>query len=211
MSDKNIWNKLKSGDKTAFEYIYNTYFEILFQYGRKFTNDESTVEDCIQNLFIELWNKRESISQTNAIKPYLFTALKRKIIRAITKIRKSTDNEIKDHYFDVEISIDEIIISNEIDQINKDRLTEAFEQLSDRQKEILYLRYHANLEYDEIVEIMDMNYQSARNLVSRAISKLSKIWMLAFIIWTLNLYHHKLFSFSMIQSEYKLLFKVFPL
>lgn len=174
MSDKKLWNKLRNGDQTALEEIYRTFFSELYSYGKKLSKDENTVEDCIQELFVELWNRREKLSETDAIKPYLFVSLKRKIFHTVKKIRKSTDTELEEKYFEVELSIDEILIAKETTTEQKSNLKSAFEELSDRQKEILYLKYYSEMDYAEISKIMDLNYQSARNLVSRAINKLAK-------------------------------------
>ena len=80
------------------------------------------------------------------------------------------------------MSIDQILINSETDAEQKNKLKLAFQQLSDRQKEILYLKYYSEMDYDEITKIMDLNYQSARNLVSRAIAKLSKHISLSILI-----------------------------
>ncbi len=182
MSDKILWNNLKNGDSKALEQIYRTYFSELYSYGKRFSKDENNVEDCIQELFVELWNRREKLSETNAIKPYLLISLKRKIFHSVKKIRKSTDTELEESYFEAELSIDQILINSETDTEQKNKLKHAFSQLSDRQKEILYLKYYSEMDYDEISQIMDLNYQSARNLVSRAITKLSKHISLTLLI-----------------------------
>ncbi len=184
MSDKKLWNNLKNGESKALEQIYRTYFTELYNYGKKFTKDENNVEDCIQELFVELWNRREKLSETDAIKPYLFVSLKRKIFHSVKKIRKSTDTELEESFFEAELSIDQILINSETDGEQKSKLKHAFSQLSDRQKEILYLKYYSEMDYDEISKIMDLNYQSARNLVSRALSKLSKhiILIIVFVL-----------------------------
>ena len=192
MSDKIIWNKLRNGDQKALEEIYRTYFSVLFDYGKKLSRDENTVEDCIQELFVELWNKRDRLSETNAIKPYLFVSLKRKIFHTIKKLRKTTDTELEERYFDAELAIDEILIEKETTSEQKNNLKSAFSELSDRQKEILYLKYYSEMDYEEITRIMEMNYQSARNLVSRAIQKLAKHMTILFII---------LFGKQMVQPE----------
>ena len=182
MSDKKIWNNLRNGDQKALEEIYRTYFSELYSYGKKLSKDENTVEDCIQELFIELWNRKDKLSETDAIKPYLYVSLKRKIFHTIKKLRKSTDTELEEKYFDTELSIDEILIAKETTEEQKNNLKSAFNELSDRQKEILYLKYYSEMDYDEISNIMEMNYQSARNLVSRAIQKLSKHMLVVLVL-----------------------------
>jgi RNA polymerase sigma-70 factor (ECF subfamily) len=68
------------------------------------------------------------------------------------------------------------LISEQEDEEKKIRLLKAIEQLSGRQKEIVYLKYYQNLSYDEICDIMNINYQVARNLLYQAIKSLKK-WL----------------------------------
>jgi DNA-directed RNA polymerase specialized sigma24 family protein len=54
--------------------------------------------------------------------------------------------------------------------------------LSSRQQEILYLKFHSEMDYDQIIEIMGLNYQSARNLVTRALEALRKSMISIFVL-----------------------------
>ena len=188
MEDKILWNKLRSGESQALEMIYRTYFKDLYRYGKKFTKDLNAIEDCIQEIFIDIWNSRAKISETNAIKPYLFVSLKRRLFKSLKKNRQTSEQEIGEMNFDAELAIDQILINNEIKDEQSQALQSAFKQLSDRQKEILYLKYYAEMSYEDISEAMDLNYQSARNLVSRALTKLSKyiIILLTILFYILN-------------------------
>jgi RNA polymerase sigma factor (sigma-70 family) len=181
MSEKKLWNDLREGDKKALETIYRSYFSDLYIYGKRLTQDENTVQDCIQELYIELWNRRDKLSETDAIRPYLYISLKRKIFHTIKKLKKTTETPLEESHFDIELAIDQVLINQESNSEKSKNLKNAFEQLSSRQKEILYLKYYSGMDYDEISEVMDLNYQSARNLVSRAITKLSKFILLYFI------------------------------
>ncbi len=174
-ADELLWKQLKEGDKKALEKIYRLNFSDLYKYGCKFSADKSLVEDAIQELFITIFEKRENLSQIDSIKPYLLISLKRNLINKIKKEKKISDIELEEKYFDVELSLDEKLISNELNEEKALKLKQAITKLSSRQKEALYLKYYSGLDYDEICEIMDLNYQSARNLVSRALLKLTKI------------------------------------
>lgn len=184
MSDKILWRQLKEGNHSALESIYRTHFNHLINYGKKFSNDSATVEDAIQELFIELWNKRQTLGETDAIKPYLLVSLRRKIIKSVKQIQKTTnDNEPTDYHFDAVLAIDETIINKEIRSEKKKQVAEAMLRLSNRQREVLYLKYEVNMEYEEISEAMNINYQSARNLVSKAIATIAKHLITLLIIF----------------------------
>jgi RNA polymerase sigma-70 factor (ECF subfamily) len=57
----------------------------------------------------------------------------------------------------------------------KERVLEALGRLSNRQREIIYLKYYQNLSYEEVSEIMNINYQVARNLLYQAIKSLKSL------------------------------------
>jgi RNA polymerase sigma-70 factor (ECF subfamily) len=74
-----------------------------------------------------------------------------------------------------EISREMLLINNQADKELSQKVFAAIEELSSRQKEIIYLKFHQNLGYEEVSEIMNINYQAARNLVYQAIKVLKKI------------------------------------
>ena len=59
LDDVRLWELFREGKEIAFTHIYGTHFKGLFQYGCQFTKNESLVEDALQDMFIELREKRE--------------------------------------------------------------------------------------------------------------------------------------------------------
>ena len=190
-SDIELWNQLRDGNKSALEKIYRLHSPVLLKYGSRFAPDNQTVEDCIQDLFIEIWRNRQGIGQTDSIKRYLLTSLRRKILRNLEKQKRlvySEDTELPS--FDLEIAIDEKMVQKEIRQEYSAQLKAAFGRLSKRQKEAIYLKYYAGLEYEDICEVMDINYQSIRNLVSNALKKMKRNVSTSLIIFILDNFLH---------------------
>jgi len=176
MSDLLLWTQLKEGNKSALEQIYSTYISSLLKYGRKFSRNDQVVEDCIQDLFIELWKNREGLGMTDSIQRYLLVALRRKVIRQLSKSKKwVSDTEPTELDFEVEIAVDQKLIALELSAERAEQVKAAMENLSKRQKEVIYLKYVSGLDYEDIGEIMGLNYQSVRNLVSNALKKLKGI------------------------------------
>jgi RNA polymerase sigma factor (sigma-70 family) len=174
-SDTLLWNSFRSGDEKSFEIIYRTYVKTLFHYGSKFTYDKELIIDCIQEVFVNLYTHRQNLGETNNIKLYLFISLKRKIIRSLHKnILIQSFEEIELPFLSV-FSTEEETSSRESDNEMLNKLSQALESLSPRQKEVLYLRFVSGLEYEQICQVLDLNYQSVRNLVHRALEKLRKI------------------------------------
>ena len=175
MSDLLLWKRLKSGDKKALETIYLQEIQFLLSYGKKISANAPLVEDCVQDLFVELWRNREGISDTDSIRRYLIVSLRRKIIRKINKSQKVQSEKVPEEVdFDAELSIDTKLMAEELSAEQAAQLKLAFAQLSSRQQEAIYLKFYSGMDYKDIAEVMDINYQSVRNLIFNALGKLRK-------------------------------------
>ncbi len=173
--DQQLWGKLKSGDRKAFDQIYRTYSTALYRYGYKFSKDTTLLEDCIHDLFIYLWKHREGLSDTTAITPYLFTSFRDRIIKSLKKRQKTKlgeKEEMKNH-FDLELSKAQSIVQEESIIENKQMLNETFTQLSPREKEAVYLKYNNQFTSAEICKIMNISNQSFSNVLAAAIEKMN--------------------------------------
>jgi len=173
MNELDLWSELKKGDNRAFKEIYDLYAASLINYGRKFTSELNVIEDCMHDLFVNIWKNRNNLSQTDSIIKYLCVSLRREIIRKIQNTKTSASEvELENIPFNATISWEETLIEEEENQAQKQKLAKAFEVLSSRQKEAVYLRYFEEMEYDDICTVMDINYQSVRNLISKAIQQM---------------------------------------
>ncbi|NNF36852.1 MAG: RNA polymerase sigma factor [Saprospiraceae bacterium] len=172
MNDRLLWEAMKSGQKTALESIYSREVDYLYNYALRLTYNQDLIKDSIQDLFIEIWNKRTTIGTTDAIRPYLITSLRRKIISTLKKESKTSQDVIEDIDFRSDEAIESNIIKEETAQERSEALNSAMSQLSSRQREAIYHKYYNNHSYEEICKIMDINYQSVRNLISQGIKKM---------------------------------------
>ena len=167
--DLHLWDSFKSGNHQSFEKIYRNEFNFLVNYGKTITFDEQSISDCIQELFIELWNRREHIGHTDNIRSYLLVSFRRKLIKNL----KDTYTDFSDELIkDKELSDEERIIHSEEQSQLHAQLNQSINELTKKQKEIIHLKFFQNLDYEEIAKIMEINYQSCRNLLSGALKKL---------------------------------------
>jgi RNA polymerase sigma-70 factor (ECF subfamily) len=188
MEDAQLWQQLRSGQKSALEHIYRREVDALYRYGRRLTDNVPLVEDAIQELFIELWKRRESLGATDAIRPYLLVALRRKLVRLSQKRDQQTLSWEEEQPPEAETEAAESqLIAEEQTAEAQQRLQQALQQLSARQREILYLKYFQGLDYKAIAEVIGINYQSVRNTASAGLKALRKV-MQSVIGWLLIFY-----------------------
>lgn len=175
--NQQLWGQFKSGDRKAFDEIYQLHIDTLYRYGYKFSKDTNLIEDCIHDLFIYLWKNRDTIAHTDTIKPYLLTSFRNRIIKEIKKSQKTklSDKDEMESHFDAELSREQAIVQEESIIENKEMLEALFKELSARQKEAVYLKFYQQLSSDAICTIMGINNQSYRNVLSTAIKKMRGI------------------------------------
>jgi len=189
LNDHEIWQNLINGDQQAFEHIYRHHIDRLLKYGLRFCSDANLVEDSLHDLFADLWKNRRTLGLTDSIIRYLMKSLRRRIIRNLSKEKLLTQNPVPESIrFEAELAIDQQIIVKEKDRDLKKKMAIAFIKLSDRQREALYLKFYQNMDYEDICEIMEINYQSARNLVFRAIQTLRDLIISIVICGILSLF-----------------------
>jgi RNA polymerase sigma factor (sigma-70 family) len=169
-NDALLWKEFLHGDIIAYEQIYRTYLPTLYNYGCKICPEESLVLDSIQELFITLLETRTKLSETNSIKFYLLKSLKTTLIRTLEKQKKRKDKENKAG-FEVSFYFDENF-DNNIDEGQIEKLKQALESLSPRQKEAITLRFYDNLSFEEIGEIMNIEVSSVYKILYKAIDNL---------------------------------------
>ena len=172
--DVKYWESLIQGDEQAFAKLYEQYFQVLYNYGRKICTDEGTVEDAIHDLFVDLWRYKSNLSPTTSVRFYLYRALRRRLAENNTKIFFSENDKLvlADAYQHVTPSKEFEIIETEIRDKRVLQLKKLLNDLSPRQYEALVLYFYDEFTYDEIAAIMNLNSQSVRNLVQRGLTQL---------------------------------------
>lgn len=151
----------------AFEEIYNRYYERLYQYGRHIAPDENIVRDSIQTLFVDLWQRREHLSITLNVQGYLLKALRRIIIKQLQRQRTVTLP-----FSPLSISTEERIIQEETDALSKKQVQLALAQLTQHQREVVHLRFFANLSNQQIASTLNISVNTVYNIISLSLAKL---------------------------------------
>lgn len=169
-----LWISFMDGDSNAFSEIYKLSYKDLYSYGLSFKILEEQVRDIIQDLFIKLYTNPDFVKDTNTIKPFLLKAMRNACLN-ISKAGQKLLNMDSVESFEIKYSIKENLIENKEEEDHiKSVIDRILSQITPRQREIIYLRFLHQMEYEEVARIMNLSEQSARNLTHRAIEKIRK-------------------------------------
>lgn len=175
IDDQALWAAMRAGNESAFESLYNHYFQVLFSYGKKLAA-EDVVSDAIQDLFINIWRNRHTLSQAESVKFYLLRSVRREIVKNLKNEPHGQDwEDLDEHLLPVDLSPESVYAGHEESFEQSEQLRRWLDQLPPRQNEALLLRYYHNLEYDQVAAVLKIKEQTARNLVQKALAILKRI------------------------------------
>jgi RNA polymerase sigma factor (sigma-70 family) len=177
--ERDIWLDYQAGDKDAFNRLYDLFAEPLMNYGYKFTNDALLIEDCVQELFIDLWEHRNKIAVPDSVKAYLLKSLRNKFFQKFQKQQKQNSllAYIAEHKepFAFSFSIETELIKIETDQKTVDSIEELLARLSDLQREVIYHKFYNDLSQAEISEVMNLPRKTIYNAMAKGLLKLREL------------------------------------
>jgi RNA polymerase sigma factor (sigma-70 family) len=152
------------------------HINILLNYGSKLTSDKELLKDCIHDVFVKLFTKKDELDMINNLKSYLFISLKNRIYDEFRRRVYISDTEIEDATPALEADDTErSFLMREKEELDNLMVERLLVQLSPRQREVLTLYYWDEKNYEDICKIMNMNYQSVRNLMHRSLTKLRSL------------------------------------
>ena len=174
------WNSFLSGNNDGLSKIYEILIHDLYSFGTTLTSDGELVKDCIQDIFVRLYQNRKRLSSIDNIKIYLLVALKNALFNEFKKqkvFRKNMEaygveelNETLDE------SEEERIIAQESDEAAKKMIAKYTSVLTKRQLEIIHYRFVDELSIEEIANMLNVNYQSISNTIQRSLKKIRNIY-----------------------------------
>jgi len=175
--------RIQKNDEQALALLMRKNYSDLYNYAARFTPDDALIKDCIQEVFISLWQRRQTVGVILSPKFYFLRAIKNKVLKSLDSARRKIGNQtLPDEYdFSHEFSIEKVIIAKQVSEENASRLKSILALLSKREKEVIYLKYYQYLDNGQIADLMNISRQSVYNLLHDAIRKLKGLWHKEFV------------------------------
>lgn len=184
-----LWANLKMDDAGSLKLLMEYTYGLMFGYGSKFSGNKEFIQDCIQDVFIAIWQHRATLVVPDSPKGYLLTSLRRKMINNGAKNSWVPIDSLYNFDPEQDISLDYIVFGHEEVATQMRLLNSLLARLSERQREVIYLRFYQNLSRNEIAEIMNISGQSVSNILQKALHSLRKLWpvghALLLCLWSL--------------------------
>lgn len=164
--------------KKDIESIYNTFVDDLFHYAVNFGFDRELIMDAIHDVFYKISQDNSLLDNVDNIKFYLYRSLKNRLIDIVKTRKEDTMSDVsaftENLPFNVEVNIEDLLISEEEQTAVRSKIEEMLSVLSDRQREIIYLRYVDGYDYSDISRLLGITVPSCHKLTYKSMQKLRK-------------------------------------
>lgn len=170
-ADSILWEGLRTGDKQSVFDLYNRLYFQLVNYGITVCGNTELTKDMVNQVFLELWDKRAKLVPVQNVKSYLSTYLRRKIIDYIRSERR-TENAARENMLSeetIELSYEQYIVEVQTDAEIKYKLQTALARLTPRQRELIGLKFFEGLSYEAIAQKTSQNIKTTYNMIYEAL------------------------------------------
>lgn len=158
-SDLYLLSKIIKDDVRSYEAIFNKYWEMVFKFIVKKTGDYSQAEDIVQEVFLLVWNRRNSLHIHTNLKNYLLAVAKYMYFKSIDTQTLQLDGEELEA-----CGIDPYTPETclEFDELHH-RYLQCIEKLPEKYKEVFKLSQHESLSITEISAKLKLAPQTVSN------------------------------------------------
>ncbi|MBX2876091.1 MAG: sigma-70 family RNA polymerase sigma factor [Saprospiraceae bacterium] len=174
-----LWAKIASGDEQSFDRLFGKHFAPLLIFGLTIRNDKALVKDIIQEVFLEIWDKRATLPTIQHPRAYLQQILKRKLLK---RLRSDGLKPHQDMVSDSSPSYESLLIQQQEDQERQKQLERALNKLTNKQREMIQLRFFDGLSYEQIADKTDTQKRTVYNQIHRAIKSLKDTLLISLLL-----------------------------
>jgi RNA polymerase sigma-70 factor (family 1) len=162
------WALIRSGDKASYEHLFRTYYQPLCNYASTLTRNIDEAEEAVQNVFFNLWHRRESLKSAAPAKAYLYRAVHNECINRLKHwhVKRGYETEIRaggqaNENDTVSQEINAKELSRQIDH--------ALESLPPQCGEVFRMNRFGNLKYAEIAVQLNISVKTVEAHMGKAI------------------------------------------
>ena len=167
--------KIISGDEPSFEKVYRYYYPRLIYFTKQYIPDQEVSKNVVQDVFTELWDKRNALHTDTNLNAWLFTVTKNKSLHVISQLksRQNYDNFIHSRHLEVNYkSLSDFDTSNLVFEEMQVQIQAALEKLTPACRKVFEMSRFEDKKNREIAEELNLSIKTVEGQISKALRSL---------------------------------------
>jgi RNA polymerase sigma-70 factor, ECF subfamily len=169
VSDSELLARLRRGEHTAFDALFRQWYEPVVRTANRILHEPGVAEELAQDVFLELWRRRESLPVDSSVAGYLLQAVRNRALNHLRHLQVQKKSQAFVEALsepaapaDVETHASELEVA----------ITGAIAELPPRTREVFLLSRERNLKYSEIAEELGISVKAVEANMTRALRQL---------------------------------------
>lgn len=175
LTNKEVVQKLISGDEPSFEKVYSYYYPRLNYFAKQYVFDPESAKNIVQDVFTELWDKRNTLQEETNLNAWLFTVTKNKSLKIIShlKSQKNYDSYIKSRQLDANYNaLSDFDTSNFVFEELQTQINEVLGKLSPACRKVFEMSRFEDRKNREIAVELNLSIKTVEAHISKALRSL---------------------------------------
>ena len=164
--EKALLSKIAAGDERAFKKLFDFYKERFYAVVLKMTRCDEIAEDIVQDVFMNIWSKRESLVNVENPSTYFFTAVYRRVYHHYRKV--ALEKRILQVVPRVKESVnttDEMVLAHESENL----ISQAIAKLPSQQQLVFKLSKQEGFSREDVARQLHISPNTVKNHLTDAI------------------------------------------
>jgi RNA polymerase sigma-19 factor, ECF subfamily len=169
--DPDCWKKIQSGDVAAFSFLFKNHYPSLYRFAGRYIRDAQTIENIVQNVFVDLWIKKEKLEIKISLKSYLYQMVRNQALNFLNKEKRMIAIENGQ-------SLPENLVISPEEKFEAEELHEivhrAIDTLPFQCRQVYLMKRYDQLKYTEIAGILNISVNTVKTQMKRALKSLQE-------------------------------------
>ncbi len=165
--EDNIAEKIRGGDRGAFERLFRSMYRELCIHADKFVPESDQAEEIVQEMFFSIWSKREGLNVTTSIRSYMYRAVRNSCLNYIKhlKVKDSYQKYNKEVISQSETDAGDSMVATELEE----KINDSIASLPKERQRIFRMNRHDGLKYREIADKLGLSVKTVEAQMGKAL------------------------------------------
>lgn len=170
-SESEIIQRIRTSDVEAFSGVFRRYYEPLCFFAGRYLHDIQAAEGIVQDVFVRLWESRDTLSIQSSLKSYLYASVRNASLNTIKRENFTASLDYEEELPDTpDMQPDIQLESNEL----AEALEQAIDSLAPKCRQVFCMAKYDGLSYEEIAEVLNISINTVKTQLKRALKSLSR-------------------------------------
>jgi RNA polymerase sigma-70 factor (ECF subfamily) len=169
VSDADLLARLRDGDHAAFEAIFRQWYEPVVRAANRVLHDPGVAEELSQDVFLELWRRRDTLAPDSSVAGYLMQAVRNRALNHLRHLQVQRKSAV--YVEALSEPAEQADADTQAGEL-QDAIRDAIAALPPRTREVFLMSRERNLRYSEIADALGVSVKAVEANMSRALRQL---------------------------------------